>query len=98
LTPLEMGVDSQVFASATERGEVSYRFSFYGPKDRFGVYTQSATELAGGWVDPGAGWRLRALSSEVKVSSTYHVRAEITRRTWRIIVRPAGQGAWELPF
>ena len=43
LTPLEMGIDSQVVGSANEQGTASYRFSFYGPGTRFGVYTQSST-------------------------------------------------------
>ena len=53
LTPLEMGLDSQLLASATETGVVSYRFSFYGPMNRFGIYTQSSDKLEETWVRPG---------------------------------------------
>jgi hypothetical protein len=98
LTPLVMGIDSQLFASATQPGDVSYRFAFYGPRDRFGVHTQSSVSLEDQWVDPGPGWRLRALSPEVKPGATYRVRAEVTRRTWRVSVRRPEQGPWEMPF
>ncbi|MBI3922623.1 MAG: hypothetical protein HY318_14465, partial [Armatimonadetes bacterium] len=99
LTPLEMGVDSQLFTSATEGGDdVSYRFAFYGPTDRFGVFTRSATDLGNGWVDGSAGWRLRALSPTIELSSTYHVRASITRKSLRITVRQAGESVLQLPF
>lgn len=98
LTPVKMGVDSQVFASANDLGEVSYRFSFYGPTNRFGVYTQSETVLDAHWTDNAAGWRLRSTSPEVATGTPYHIRAELTQRTWRILVRQPGQGPWDLPF
>jgi hypothetical protein len=98
LTPLQMGVDSQLLASATHPGDVSYRFAFYGPRDRFGVHTQSSVGLGEDWVDGSAGWRLRALSPEVTPGETVVVRAELTSRTWRVVVRRLGQGPWEMPF
>lgn len=99
LTPLQMGIDSQLLASAAPAGgEISYRFSFYGPRDRFGVYTQSSVALGEEWVDGSPGWRLRAQSPEAKVGETFHVRAELTRRSWRVVVRRPDQGPWEMPF
>ena len=83
LTPLEMGLDSQLLASATETGVVSYRFSFYGPMNCFGIYTQSSERLQETWVDPESGWKPRAFSPPVKINASYLVRAEITQRTWR---------------
>ena len=88
LTPLEMGIDSQLVASATETGAVSYRFSFYGPKTQFGVYTQSTQPLAGGWENLEPGWKPRALGPPVEINVTYRVMAEITTRTWRVTVWP----------
>jgi hypothetical protein len=89
LTPLEMGADSQLLASANDTGTVSYRFSFYGPATRFGVYTQSTDKLVGLWEDLEPGWKPRAHSSSVEVNVTYRVRAELTRRTWRVTVWPS---------
>lgn len=98
LTPIKMGIDSQVFASATETGIDSYRFSFYGPNDRFGIYTQSAKPLSGGWLDPSPGWRQRAQSAPIKPATEYRVRAEIRRTSFRVVVHPSKDSAWDLPF
>jgi len=98
LTPLQMGIDSQLLASAAQAGDISYRFSFYGPRDRFGVYTQSLVALGDEWLDGSPGWRLRAQSPEAKPGETVHVRAELTRRTWRVVARRQDQGPWEMPF
>ena len=98
LTPVKMGIDSQIFASATETGVDSYRFSFYGPVNRFGVYTRSERELPGPWLDTGAGWRLRTASGPVALGKEYRVRAEIRRATFRVVVRTAADSAWDPPF
>ncbi|MBI2300065.1 MAG: beta-N-acetylhexosaminidase [Armatimonadetes bacterium] len=98
LTPLQIGIDSQLFASATQPNGISFRFAMAGPRDRFAVHTQSQVELGGDWLDPAAGWKLRGLSPEVKVGETYQIHGEITRRTWRITIRSAGQGPWDMPF
>jgi len=98
LTPWVRGIDSQLFASASQPGDISYRFAFYGPRDRFGVHTQSSVRLGDGWIDPSPGWRLRALSPEAKPGAPYRIRAELTRRTWRVSVRRQEQGPWEIPF
>ena len=79
LTPLKMGIDSQIFASATETGIDSYRFSFYGPVNHFGVYTRSERELQGPWLNRNAGWCLRAESGPIEPNQKYRVRAEIRR-------------------
>ncbi len=98
LTPLDMSVDSQLFASATETGAISYRFSFYGPTNRFGIYTQSTNELDEKWVSQEPGWKPRAFSPPVSVSTTYRVRAEITRKTWRVTVWERDQGRFQPPL
>ena len=98
LTPRVMGIDSQIVASAGDDGRLSYRFSFYGPRDRFGVYTQTHADPGSLWAGTGAGWRLRDTSMEVKAGSAYHVRLAITRRTFRSVVRELGDAAWRLPL
>ena len=98
LTPLEMGLDSQLLASATETGVVSYRFSFYGPTNRFGIYTQSSDKLEEMWVSPESGWKPRAFSPPVEIDASYLVRAEITRRTWRVTVWERDQGPLQPPL
>ena len=98
LTPLEMGRDSQLLASAAETGQIAYQFTFYGPANRFGIYTQSATEIDGAWVSTERGWKPRAFSPDVEVSTTYQVRAEITRRTWRVVLRERDGSAWQPPL
>jgi hypothetical protein len=98
LTPVKMGVDSQLFESASEQGTDSYRFSFFGPRDRFGVYTQTEHALSGPWLDPSAGWRLRAQSGPVEPGREYRIRAEIRRGTFRIVVRVAAESELDVPF
>ena len=98
LTPLEMGVDSQLFASATETGAVSYRFSFYGPTNRFGIYTQSSHKLGELWVSPESGWQPRAFSPAVEINTSYLVRARITQGTWRVTVREHDQEPLQPPL
>ena len=98
LTPIEMGIDSQLFGSAAEDGRIGYQFTFYGPTSRFGIYTQSATELEGPWADPEPGWKARAFSPEVMLGKTYRVRAEVTRRTWRVTVHDPEDGPWQPAF
>jgi len=98
LTPIEMGRDSQLFGSAAETGKVAYQFTFYGSADRFGIHTQSAAELHGTWVSVEPGWKSRAWSPKVETATMYHVRAEITRRTWRVIVRERDESTWQPPL
>jgi hypothetical protein len=98
LTPVKMGIDSQIFAAATETGVDSYRFSFYGPVNHFGVYTQSERELRGPWLDASAGWRLRAESGPVEAGKEYGIRAEIRRGAFRVVVRAAGDTVWDVPL
>ena len=98
LTPVKMGVDSQLFESASEHGSDSYRFSFYGPRDRFGVYTQSQQIVSGPWLDTSAGWRLRAQSGPVEPGKEYRIRAEIQRGTFRVVVRLAAESDLDVPF
>lgn len=98
LTPVKMGIDSQLITSATAAGSDAYRFAFYGPRDRFGVYTRSEGELQGPWVDKSAGWHLRATSAPVQEGQTYSIEVEITRRTFRVIVRAADDGPWDMPL
>jgi hypothetical protein len=38
------------------------------------------------------------VSPEIKPGETYRVRAEITRRAWRVVLRQPGQGDWSMPF
>ncbi len=98
LTPVEMGIDSQLFATSDAAGRISYRLSFYGPRDRFGIYTLAAGGLKGTWLQEDAGWRQRAVSAAVQVGKTYRVRAQITRRSFRIVVRELGADPWQPPL
>ena len=98
LTPLEMGIDSQLFASANEQGTASYRFSFYGPGKRFGVYTQCSDLLNGPWENLEPGWKPRTHSPEIAAKATYRVQAELTRRTWRVVVWPSDAQALQPPL
>ncbi len=98
LTPVKMGIDSQIFASATETGVDSYRFSFYGPVNRFAVYTRSERELPGPWLNRSEGWCLRAESGPIEPNREYRVRAEIRRGTFRVLVRVGTDGAWDVPL
>lgn len=98
LTPLVMGVDSQLIASATDAGQVSYRFSFNGANNRFGVYTQSSRRLEEKWADPAPGWKPRALSPAVAINTTYQMRAEIRPTSWRVIVWERSQKSLQPPF
>jgi hypothetical protein len=98
LTPREMNVDSQLVTSANEAGADSYRFAFYGPRDRFGVYTRSTELLSGPWTDPAPGWHLRAQSPTVTMGTRYHVRLEIARRSFRAVVRLPQDEPFDLPL
>ncbi len=98
LTPLEIGIDSQLLGSANEQGTVSYRFSFYGPGTRFGVYTQSSVPLEGLWENLEAGWKPRAHSPMIEANATYRVRAALTRRTWRVMVWPSDAQTLQPPL
>ena len=98
LTPLEMSRDSQLFGSAAETGQIGYHFTFYGPANRFGIYTQSAVDLDGAWASTERGWKPRAFSPDVELAAAYAIRAEITRRTWRVIVREASASPWQPPL
>jgi hypothetical protein len=98
LTPVKMGMDSQLLASAAQPTDISFRFAFVGAGNRFAVHTQSSIRLNEEWIDNSAGWRQRAASMEVQTGTTYRIRAEVTRRSWRVIVRRQGQEPWEMPF
>jgi len=98
LTPIKMAVDSQLFESATEHGTDSFRFSFYGPRDRFGVYTQSERVLSGPWLDTSPGWRPRVQSGPVEQGKEYRIRAEIRRGSFRVVVRAADDSVMDVPF
>lgn len=98
LTPLEAGIDSQLLGSANEQGTASYRFSFYLPQTRFGVYTQSTSQLSGPWENLEPGWKPRVHSSAVQAKATYRVRAELTRHTWRVVVWPSDVAALQPPL
>jgi hypothetical protein len=62
------------------------------------VYTRSERELRGPWLDTSAGWRLRTASGPVELGKAYRVRAEIRRGAFRVVVRAADDGEWDLPF
>ncbi len=98
VTPVKMGIDSQIFASATETGLDSYRFAFYGPVNRFGVYTKSDQPLRAAWLNTTAGWYLRGESGPIEPGEEYSVRAEIRPASFRVIVRHGRDTAWDVPF
>jgi hypothetical protein len=97
LTPLETGVDSQLFGAGSPAGDLAFRFCFYCPRTRFGVHTQCAVAPPGVWASDEAGWKPRAFSPPITVGSTYRVQARITRRSFRIVVWEVGQPLWQLP-
>ncbi len=98
LVPVKMGVDSQLVAAATQPNDISFRFALACSGGRFSVHTQSRVKLGGGWADPSPGWHQRSVSPEVAAGAGYHVRAEITRRSWRVIFKRPGESPWEMPF
>ena len=98
VTPVVLGVDSQLLASATENGTLSQHFSLYAPATRFGIYTYSSQKLSGHWEDPDPGWKPRAFSPSIELNAIYRVQAEITRRTWRVRVWPAGVHSLQPPL
>lgn len=98
LTPLKIGVDSQLVAAASEPREISFRFALAGSAGRLSVHTQSSVTLEGGWVDPSPGWKQRSLSPEVTAGQSYRLRAEITRSSWRVILQRPDENPWNLPF
>ena len=98
LVPVKMGVDSQLVAAATQPNDISFRFALACSGGRFSVHTQSGVKLGGGWADPSPGWHQRSVSPEVAAGTAYHVRTEITRRSWRVIFNRPGESSWEMPF
>jgi len=98
VTPVKLGIGSQLFGGATERGDLTYRFCFFGRTDRFGIYTACAKLPSDAPALGEPGWQPRAMSPEVKAGDTYHVRADITRRGLRVIVHGAKDDAWRIPF
>ncbi len=98
LTPVVIGVDSQLFAAAEHGREIAFQFAIAGNTNRLLLHTRSAVALPDGWIDAGAGWKHRASSPVLRAGQTYQVRAEITRRGFRVRVRLAGQDPWDLPF
>ncbi len=95
LTPLQIGIDSQLFGSGNPAGDLAYQFSFYGPRTRFGVYTQCAAPAAG---EGEKGWKPRGTSPAITVGKTYRVQARITRHSFRATVHEAGQARWQPPL
>ncbi len=98
LTPVKIGVDSQLVAAATDPREISFRFALAGSAGRLSVHTQSGVALTGGWVNPSPGWMQRSVSPEVTAGQTYRLRAEITRSSWRVILQRPEETPWDLPF
>ena len=98
LTPVKIGVDSQLVASATQPTEISFRFALAASGGRFSVHTQSSAPLEAGWVDSSPGWKQRSLSPEVAAGQTYRLHAEIRRRSWQVILHRPDEGPWDMPF
>ncbi len=98
LTPVKLGVDSQLVAAADKPTDISFKFALAASHDHFAVHTQSSADLAGTWTDGAKGWKQRAVSPEIKPGDTYHVRAEITRTTWRVVMRRDADGPWDMPW
>jgi hypothetical protein len=98
LTPLAMGVDSQLFGSGTPAGDLAYSFCCAGSRTRLSLSTQCHVALEGPWQNAEAGWGVRVLSPPLAVDRTYRVQARITRRSFRVLVWEAGQAAWALPL
>jgi len=97
IAPLGMGIDSQLFGSGTPAGDLEYRFTFYGPRTRFGMYTQRAPGPASRRTGEAA-WQLRATSPPVEAGKTYRVLAEIARHSFRVTVHEAHQASWQPPL
>jgi hypothetical protein len=93
LTPLTTGVDSQLFGAGTPTGDVAYRFCLYGTGSRFAVHAQLSASAEG----QEAGWKQRGLGPPMVPGTTYRVRAAITRRSFRVIVRDASVAAGGYP-
>ena len=85
LTPLKMGVDSQLVASATETGALSYRSRFTARHTIWHLHAKHGS-AAGPWENLEPGWKPRAFGPPVEINVTYRVMAEITQRTWRVTV------------
>lgn len=98
ITPRRIGVDSQLFAGADKPTDISFTFAMSCSGGRFSVHTQSARALKGAWTDADPGWKQRCVSPEVKPGQRYHVRAEIRRNSWRVVMRAPGDSAWDMPF
>jgi hypothetical protein len=98
LNPIAMGVDSQLICSATDTGEIAYRFSFNGSTNHFNVYTQSTRKIEDKWTSPEPGWKQRASSPLIGLNTTYRLRAEIRRRAWRVTVWERGQSPLQPPL
>jgi len=97
IVPVEMGVDSPLFAS-TEGTGISYRFALAGARDRFVADTRLSERPRTAWVGGDAGWSVRSASPVIEAGREYHVRAEITRTTFRVTVARPDGGRWALPL
>jgi hypothetical protein len=98
LVPVKIGIDSQVFASASDTGIDSFQFAFYAFDNRFAVHTQSKCDLPGGWQNTKAGWFRRTESGPVEPNKPYRIRAEVRRTALRVVVRAGSDDAWHVPF
>lgn len=96
VTPTHSGISTPLFGSGTAAGDLDYRFCFFGHTDRFAVYTQLAALPPDGSVPGSAGWHLRGQSPPFADGATYRVRAEITRRSFRVVVAEAETTPWRL--
>ena len=93
-----MGLGSPLFGDGSPQGALNYHFCFFGRQDYFGIYTLCTKPSGEPGADQESGWRPRATGPTVKPGATYRVRAEITRRSFRVIVHEAGASPWKLPF
>lgn len=98
VTPTHRGLSTPLFGSGTPSGDLDYRFCFCGLTDRFAVYTQAAQLPPDGRVAGDPGWHLRGQSAPFAEGTTYRVRAEITRRSFRVVVGEAAATRWRPPF
>ena len=98
LVPVKIGIDSQVFASASDTGIDSFQFAFYAFDNRFAVHTQSKSDLPAGWQSTKAGWLRRTESAPVEPNKPYRIHAEVRRASLRVVVRAANDDAWHVPF
>ena len=96
VTPVRPGLSSPLFGSGSEQGDLAYRFCCFGRDQRFGVYTQLTPP--GGATAGEPGWQPRGQSPRFEVGTDYHLRAEITRRSFRVVVSEAQASRWRLPF